>query len=133
GAEQGARGPSSGRCARATRRARTAGRRRGRRTTRAQAAPEDGSADATRPPAPRCASRPSLFSPRALGPASPAPRSSSPSLQRREDREGCVLGEYLRNQVDLRADSAGQPVAVAVDGLDAALLVDGADAVPGRD
>src|SRR6266516_1160570 len=56
-----------------------------------------------------------------------------PSLERREDGEGCVLGEYLRNQVDLRADSAGEPVAVAVDGLDPALLVDRADAVPGLD
>jgi hypothetical protein len=48
GAERGARAPSSGRRARATGRARTAGKRQRRRTTRAQAASEDGSADATR-------------------------------------------------------------------------------------
>src|SRR6266508_5211962 len=47
GAERGARVPSSGRCARATRPARTAGRRQRRRTTQAQAASEDGSAEAT--------------------------------------------------------------------------------------
>src|SRR6266511_3587994 len=70
---------------------------------------------------------------RCLGARSPVPRSSSPSLKRREDGEGCVLGEYLRNQIDLRADSAGEPVAVAVDRLDAALLVDRADTVPGLD
>ena len=64
---------------------------------------------------------------------SPAVRSLSRSLERREDGEGCVLGEYPRNQVDLRADSAGEPVPVAVDGLDAAPLVDRADAVPGLD
>src|SRR6266508_5760683 len=51
GAERGARVPSSGRCARAIRRARTAGRRQRRRTTQAQAASEDGSADATGLPA----------------------------------------------------------------------------------
>ena len=50
GAERQVQVPSSGRCVRATRRARTAGRQRRRRTTRAQAASEDGSADATRPP-----------------------------------------------------------------------------------
>src|SRR5205823_240500 len=66
-------------------------------------------------------------------PASAAARSSSRSLERREDGEGCVLGECLRNQVDLRTDSAGEPVAVAVVGLDAALLVGCADAVPGLD
>ena len=54
--------PSSGRCARAARRARTAGRRRRRRTTRAQAASEDGAADANeRRDAPACT------------PAAPAP------------------------------------------------------------
>src|SRR6266536_748635 len=78
-----------------------------------------------------------MDSPRADGVAgawaSPASRPSSPSLKRREYGEGCVLGEYLWNQVDPRADSAGEPVAVAVDGLDAALLVDRADAVPGLD
>jgi hypothetical protein len=52
------------------------------------------------------------------GPRAIAARSWSPSLERREDGVGCVLGEYLRNQVDLRADSAGEPVAVTVDGLD---------------
>jgi hypothetical protein len=60
--------------------------------------------------------------------ASDRPISLAPSLQRREDGEGRVLGEYLRNRVDLRADSAGQPLAVAVVGLVAALLVDRADA-----
>src|SRR6266496_1849857 len=55
------------------------------------------------------------------------------SLERREDGIGRVLAEYLRNQVDLGADSAGQPVPVAADGLDATLLIDGANAVPGRD
>ena len=55
------------------------------------------------------------------------------SLKRREDGESRVLGEYLRNQVDLRADSAGEPVTVAVGGLDAPLLMNDADAVPGRD
>src|SRR5207248_1542034 len=48
-------------------------------------------------------------------PASPAPRSSSRSFERREDGKRCVPGENLGNQVNLRADSAGEPVAVAVD------------------
>src|SRR6266568_5435866 len=78
-----------------------------------------------------------MDSPRAEGVAgawaSPASRPSSPSLERREDGESCVLGEYPWNQVDLRADSACEPVAVAVVGLDAAVLVDRADAVPGLD
>src|SRR6266508_6468609 len=57
GAERGARVPSSGRCARATRPARTAGRQRGRRMTRAQAPPKTGAptlsaSEANRPPVP---------------------------------------------------------------------------------
>ncbi len=71
GAERGARAPWNGRRARATRRARTAGRQRGRRATPAQAASKDGSADATPPtsqpaPTPNRASRPSLCTPRAV-------------------------------------------------------------------
>src|SRR6266540_1892890 len=57
---------------------------------------------------------------------------SRKSSTHREHGEGSVVGQYVRDGVDLRADSLGDPPAVAVGGLDAALIVDGADAVPGR-